>query len=1591
VTDPHGQAIAYEYDPRGLVTSLTHPDGTRIAYEWDKNGQLVRAEDPTGRLEYRYDQAGKLVERRLPNGVATSYRYDAARRLATIEHRAPGGDLLLSIGYAYDQTGNRTEMTRIVSTDASEVTYYGYDDLDRLTQVSYPDGETVTYEYDSTGNRLRMNSSRSGETRYMYDELGRLTAIQGPHGVETLDYDANGNLIRRTRGGKETTYLWDYENRLIGVQDDSTQVEFRYDGDGRRLEKIVDGRVTRYFQDGNVIPQVLVAASDDGVIRSLPGQPRSGEAGPLGRLYYLEDSLGSIVGATDPNGALVGTTVYDAFGAARGQSSLSTQFGYTNEQADEEIGLIFLRARFYDPEDGRFISPDTFPASTFDTTTLNRYVYVRNNPVNLVDPMGLQFGPPPPPPFAWQSRQTYSWDQTHAIRVSNPAHSSRPPGLRPGDIIIYRNTNPITWAIGLSTPGGNAGHVAIVLPNGTLLTARPGAGATIDALTTLPPKYGSYDIYRPSREIDGRALSNYAQMVTGNRSNDYDYLGLLGVNQPFQQKYTCASVVCGASAAGGNPLGNLGGNRLFDPISPNNIAASPTLEKIYSSDPQNSPPAGGVLLDQVAMFFGTLTDITGASFDPSTGQLVLVGSQDVSLPPMDPDDLVVAIRAVYSGEDPGVTMVPLDPTMQDITQRVEYFGHTENTRFGQMMFEADRYLKGLAGGEDTLTGQPVSPDVPGFKSEVDLMVDLGIGDVPWHRNWFVPGEITLKRSADGQAVIFDKASIKLESRFIRFDADGNPQDLPGSSPVTDRFTRFVTDHYDELAAGKPELAELVRLAKIVGVVKWLHDANIPVDFGWLGTYPIQKVDTPTTTPGLVAQKSAPDGSYTISSMGGVTYDTPNTYIADVEGQAGALGADALAARPAEKPIAWSFEHDGQTLKAVALNLAPTKIVGGYTDTWTDAAIPLAGGMTATIIREYNSLDPRSGIWGPGWRLTLPSLEFRRSSVPDQPGAYIPQAFVNDGLSRSEFQGVTEDGLYMAIDPASPYWAIGVMGSDPENVGGLPNGFAPVPAWFGEPIEIASDQGQLLEFAAFAVFRKDGAIMVFDPLGRLVGLRDVAGNQVSYEYENDRLATIADAKGRGLQLSYDANGKLRELEASDGSIVGYGYDAAGRLVSVSDAVGPLLEYTYDANNRLVTVKDGYGRIVQENSYDQLGRAVSLRSGDSEAELTASFDDLSGTVRYANTDGATLVAQYDDLRRLTQQSDALGNTVSYTYDQNDRITSVTDPKGHTMHIIYGENGNLAEIRSPRGDTTRWLAYNEQGLPLAMIDAGNNVTLMEYDEFGRTTRVSGGYRLEALSTEEGLMYSAVSPISVAYSYDPFGNIVAMQDAAGATTRITYDELGNAIEINFPEGGAITQAYDERSRLKTMTDPTGFQTTFDYSPRGQVTQISSPTGVIGFDYSDGRLSATADLAGRITRYAYDNQGRLAGVIEPTGAETAYEYDSKANLSAVVDAEGRRVEYQYDRVGRLNARIDRGGPSANSLSQIPEPAATITQAPTSEALVLGDALATPTPASETPLSSAAKLGLAIGLALVVTLVLLILLLSLHRRRNRVRDLDQEW
>jgi RHS repeat-associated protein len=292
--------------------------------------------------------------------------------------------------FEYDARGNRTAKTELLQPVGPNpiqlVSNYSYDAIYELTQAVLNGATAETYSYDAVGNRL----SSLGVSPYLYNESNQLTSTP----AAGFSYDANGNTISKTDGAGTTGYVWDYENRLVQVNlSGGGVVSFQYDSFGRRIRKVSASGTSVYVYDGD--NQIEELNSSGGVVaRYTQGlgidEPlalyRSGK-----KYYYHADGLGSIVALTDNHGTTKGSYTYDAFGnnappePPPPPSSVTNPFRYTGRELDSETGLYYYRARYYDPQSGRFLSED--PARF--AMDLNFFAYVSNNPVRYSDPLGL--------------------------------------------------------------------------------------------------------------------------------------------------------------------------------------------------------------------------------------------------------------------------------------------------------------------------------------------------------------------------------------------------------------------------------------------------------------------------------------------------------------------------------------------------------------------------------------------------------------------------------------------------------------------------------------------------------------------------------------------------------------------------------------------------------------------------------------------------------------------------------------------------------------------------------------------------------------------------------------------------------------------------------------------------------------------------------------------------------------------------------------------------------------------------------------------------------------------------------------------------
>lgn len=281
----------------------------------------------------------------------------------------------LVVAYQRRPTGGNYDVYARRKSLVGDEFAYGYDRLERLTSVVGPDGPR-SYSFDPVGNRL--NRVAGPTTSYTYDRADRLTSAGGV----SVTTDANGNLTAR---GADA-YTYDQANQLSSATVGGTTETYVYDGQGNRFSRQIGaGTIKRYVSDvGRELPTVI----DDGTRKFVYGLGLEFAVSGSSVEVFHADRLGSIRSVTDGSGAVVATYRADEWGLATASGGSSAQpFGFTGEPRDA-TGLTYLRARYYNPELGRFMTRDTWTGSPSQPRSLNRYAYANDNPLTHADPSG---------------------------------------------------------------------------------------------------------------------------------------------------------------------------------------------------------------------------------------------------------------------------------------------------------------------------------------------------------------------------------------------------------------------------------------------------------------------------------------------------------------------------------------------------------------------------------------------------------------------------------------------------------------------------------------------------------------------------------------------------------------------------------------------------------------------------------------------------------------------------------------------------------------------------------------------------------------------------------------------------------------------------------------------------------------------------------------------------------------------------------------------------------------------------------------------------------------------------------------------------
>jgi RHS repeat-associated protein len=423
----------FSYTDAGLLDTITYPSISGLPsvlakHSYDVHGHLLAVEDPTGVHApqghfWKVDDSaptdayGQLRSEHFGNGVNTKREYWPQGHLKSLQSAVNGSGTIQHLDFNVDHHGNiRTRIDHIRGQWES----FGYDQLDRVAcsrvgsgaiQDMKPGCPTRNeppqdhYSYDAIG---RLQSSPEGTYIYGSQVQHAPESLEGASGLSHYSYDTRGNRVReqtsfvRRYAYTPTSKLKEVWREGQTPDEKLDLVSIDYDASDTRIKKTTPSLTTAYLDGlyerrtpaGGASEHVFFVRVGGSVIAEI--KPTAGDSSDT--KYLLSDHLGSPHLLTGENGQVLDELSFTAFGKRRNAQWANTDplgpalstISYTGHEADDDIGLINMRGRQYDPKLGQFIQPDPIVQAPDFSQSWNRYAYVFNNPLKFVDPTGYQ-------------------------------------------------------------------------------------------------------------------------------------------------------------------------------------------------------------------------------------------------------------------------------------------------------------------------------------------------------------------------------------------------------------------------------------------------------------------------------------------------------------------------------------------------------------------------------------------------------------------------------------------------------------------------------------------------------------------------------------------------------------------------------------------------------------------------------------------------------------------------------------------------------------------------------------------------------------------------------------------------------------------------------------------------------------------------------------------------------------------------------------------------------------------------------------------------------------------------------------------------
>ena len=483
--------------------------------------------------------------------------------------------------------------------------------------------------------------------------------------------------------------------------------------------------------------------------------------------------------------------------------------------------------------------------------------------------------------------------------------------------------------------------------------------------------------------------------------------------------------------------------------------------------------------------------------------------------------------------------------------------------------------------------------------------------------------------------------------------------------------------------------------------------------------------------------------------------------------------------------------------------------GDLNQTYSDFSIP-GRGLGLSLSRTYNSLDAAlPSMFGFGWTCSL------CDSLSVSPG----EVTVTEGNGATLVFDAAPGGGYKA-----PAWEYATLSHSLAGVFTV--------TLRGSTRLVFSSTGRLTSVVA-----GDGTAttMSYDAAGRLTAATDAAGRSLRFVYgSRGHVVAVSDPAGRVAHYFYGPRNNLVEAVEAGGATTRFAYDSAHRIVVLTNDSGGTTTVAYGLSGRVTSETDPLGN---RSTWSYSGNTFSAAGG------TTVLVGPTGTrtiEKYAN---GTLVTE------TTGAGTPEAATTTYGIDPTSlSVVSITSPLGQVTRFAYNSLGLVSRVTNPAGDTWSY-TYNAFGEPTSQTDPSGRTTAIAYDSAGSPTSITSpptdpgaapsvtrvAYGAPALPSHPTAV-TGPSGHTTRFRYDKAGDLISTTSPQGETTSATYDADGELLTVTAPRGnlaGAVrgsyrtSLSYNSAGEVTAISDPAGATTRAVYNPAGLVTSMYLDSGV--------------------------------------------------------------------------------------------------------------------------------------------------------------------